>query len=88
MDKSEIVIIKKFSSIGEAEVYKALLESAGINAELNHDVMASVMPAFGGLLDVELVVAAADEKRAKEVLHAKFDKEEFAEESVSAKRKK
>lgn len=70
-----------FNSVMEAQLYKALLESAGIPARMQNDIAAQVMPAYGALMQVNLLVAEEDQKKAREVLGAKFDIDEFHRES-------
>ena len=78
-DKKRVVSVGSFGSVMEAQIYKALLESAGIQSRMQNDIAAQVMPAYGNLMEVYLLVAEEDEAKAKEVLKAKFDKEEFKE---------
>lgn len=87
MENKEAVVIKKFNSLNEAQLYKALLESAGVMTRMRNDITAQVLPAYGGMMEVELLVSAEDEQKAREILAAKFDEEEFAE-GTHAKRKK
>ena len=87
MEKSEVVTLMHFNSLGEAEIMKSLLESAGVECVLQDDLNAMVLPMT--LVDVRLVVARKDEKRAQEILAAGFDKQEFeAESSAGRSRRK
>ncbi len=80
MDESKIVTIRKFDSEVEASIVKGLLDAAGINSSLIHETMQSVLP-LQSLTQIELCVAAKDEKRALELISAKFDKEDFERET-------
>ena len=76
MDDSKLVVIRSFSSVGEASIYKSLLESSGVPGELLNELTA-----------VRLVVNEADARRAEEILGAKFDQEEFDKESAKRRKK-
>ena len=80
MDDSKLVVIRSFSSVGEASIYKSLLESSGVPCELLNELTAEMMP-------VRLVVNEADARRAEEILGAKFDQEEFDKESAKRRKK-
>ncbi len=88
MNQSDVVTLMRFNSVGEAEIVKTLLESAGITAVLQNAVVASVLPVYGGMLDIRLVVAREDEKKARQILGARFDEQEFEEESQPKRRRK
>lgn len=75
-DKSKVIAIKSFNSVTEAQIFKALLESAGVQARMQNDVAAQVLPAYGNLMQVNLLVAEEDEAKAREILAAKYDKDE------------
>ncbi len=87
MDKEKIVTIRTFDSAIEAEMVKGILEGAGIASSLIHETIQSVLPLGGGIA-IELCVAAEDEQRAKEVLAAKVDREEFAKMTASPEKPK
>ena len=83
MDDSKLVVIRSFSSVGEASIYKSLLESSGVPCELT----AEVLPIRNEMMPVRLVVNEADARRAEEILGAKFDQEEFDKESAKRRKK-
>lgn len=87
MDESKIVIIRSFTSYNEAALYKSILDGADIESKLLNETIAGILPMLNNLTEVHLAVRAEDEKQAKAILKAKFDKEEFEEES-SKRRKK
>ncbi len=76
-DKSKVVSVMSFNSVMEAQLYKALLESAGVQACMLNDLAAQVVPAYGSLMQINLLVADEDQKKAREILGAKFDIDEF-----------
>lgn len=80
-DKSKVVSIMSFNSVMEAQLYKALLESAGVTARLQNDIATQVYPPIGIILPVNILVAEEDQVRAREILGAKFDIDEFQRQS-------
>ncbi len=82
MDESKIVTLRTFDSEQEATLAQGLLESAGIGCSLLHEDIHNVLPLTS--TPIELVVAAADEQRALDILAAKFDKEEFKAATATA----
>ena len=87
MDTSKVVVIKKFSTAGEAMIYQTLLASNGIECELINETAFDIMPMQNEWLEIKLVVAEKDEKTAKAILAAKFDQQEFETESVKRRKK-
>ena len=87
MDDSTLVVIRSFSSVGEASIYKSLLESSGVPCELLNELTAEVLPIRNEMMPVRLVVNEADARRAEEILGAKFDQEEFDKESAKRRKK-
>ena len=83
MDDSKLVVIRSFSSVGEASIYKSLLESSGVPCELLNELTAEVLP----IRNEMMVVNEADARRAEEILGAKFDQEEFDKESAKRRKK-
>lgn len=86
MDKSKVVVVKKFTNAGEAMIYQTLLASNGIECELINETAFDIMPMQNEWLEIKLVVAGKDAEAAKAILAAKFDQQEF--ETESAKRHK
>ena len=60
MDDSKLVVIRSFSSVGEASIYKSLLESSGVPCELLNELTAEVLPIRNEMMPVRLVVNEAD----------------------------
>lgn len=85
-DTKKVVSVMSFNSVMEAQLYKALLESAGIYSRMQNDLAAQVMPAFGSLMQVNLLVAEEDQRKAREIIGAKFDIDEFHRQSEASKR--
>lgn len=87
MDKSKVVIIKSFPTAGEALIYKSLLESDGVECELINETVSDVLPLQNELMNVKLAVAEKDAEKAREILSAKFDQQEFDTESMKRRKK-
>ncbi len=64
MDPNEPVAIYSTTSLAEAEVLQSVLEGEGIKCQLDGENQGS----FAGVLDVKLLVRAADEEKARQVL--------------------
>ena len=87
MDKSKVVIIKSFPTAGEALIYKSLLESGGVECEQINETVSDVLPLQNELMNVKLAVAEKDAEKAREILSAKFDQQEFDTESMKRRKK-
>lgn len=83
-ERGEVVSVMSFNSVMEAQLYKALLESAGIAARMQNDIAAQVIPAYGTMMEINLLVASEDEVQARRIMGAKFDIDEFKRESEAA----
>lgn len=68
MDESNLIVIKEYDSINEAEWDKSLLDGAGIYAMIRNEYMSALYPV--GVMPAQLVVRSEDKKRALEVLEA------------------
>ena len=68
MDESNLIVIKEYDSINEAEWDKSLLDGAGVYAMIRNEYMSALYPV--GVMPAQLVVRAEDKKRALEVLEA------------------
>ena len=86
MKDREVVTLGRFSSSEEAEIYRSLLEGAGVNVMTVGEFVNNIYPMGSSWAGVELRVAPEDEKLAREILAAKFDKEEFKTESAKKKK--
>ncbi len=81
MDKSKVVVVEKFESMGEALIVEALLKGNGVDCALVHDTISSVLPLQTELVEIELTVAEKDVARAMEILSARVDKDDFKEQT-------
>ena len=62
-----LITIAEFENIFEARAVKAALEDNGISAAIMGEEVQNLLP-VDGMLNVQLQVFAADEKKASEVL--------------------
>ncbi len=87
MDTQNVTVLRTFPTTGEALIYKTLLESNGIDAELLNETSSDVLPLQNEMMEIKLIVREADAAKAKEILDAKFDEEEFETESKKRRKK-
>ena len=66
-----LVTIAEFENAFEAQVAKAALEDNGISAAIMGETIQNLLPT-DGMLNVQLQVFAADEKKASEVLRSLY----------------
>ncbi len=81
MKEQGVVTLGRFSTAEEAEIYRSLLESAGIRAMITGEYVNTIYPIGSSWAGVELRVAPQDEALARELLAAGFDRKEFETES-------
>lgn len=81
--QNEAVVVATYLSVNEAQIFKALLESAGVPARMQNDIAAQIIPAYGDMMQVNLLVSPDDLEKAREILSAGFDQKEFDAESQS-----
>lgn len=87
MDTQNVTVIRTFPTTGEALIYKTLLESNGIDAELLNETSSDVLPLQNEMMEIKLIVRESDAAKAKEILEAQFDQEEFDTESKKRRKK-
>ena len=72
------VVLKKYNTLGEANVVKSLLEGYGVDAFIRDPNMNNVFPNIPiTAKGIELIVREEDYDKAKEILSAKFDKKDI-----------
>jgi len=81
MKDKGVVTIGRFSTSGEAAIYRSLLESAGVEVITIGEFVNDIYPIGDSWAGIELRVAPEDEEKAREVLAAHFDEKEFERES-------
>lgn len=82
MDTSKFITLRTFSSAGEADICRSLLESNGLRCEILNGGASNVFPVPGDLSKIRLIVNEADVPRAEEILSSGFDRAEFDSEST------
>ena len=64
----EIVMVKSYPSVSEAQLYKGVLESEGIASQIFSDDAAGWYPQMQNITGVRLMVHRSDLERARELL--------------------
>jgi hypothetical protein len=68
MTDADLLVIRKFGNLFEAEIAQSALEAAGIESRLRADDAGGVQPGLWVGRGVDLLVDAEDAERAEEVL--------------------
>ena len=68
MNERNLIVLREYDSINDAEWDKSLLDGAGIYAMIRNELMSAVYPT--GVMPAQLVVRAEDRTHAEEVLNA------------------
>ena len=68
MNERNLIVLREYDSINDAEWDKSLLDGAGIYAMIRNELMSAVNPT--GVMPAQLVVRAEDRAHAEEVLNA------------------
>ena len=68
MDNNNLVVIREYDSINDAEWDKSILEGEGIYAMIRNEIMSAIYPT--GIMPAQLVVQSKDKSKAVEILEA------------------
>lgn len=68
MDEKNLVVLRVYDSINEAEWDRSLLESQGVWAMINNEAMSALFPT--GVIPAQLIIRPQDRERATEILNA------------------
>ncbi len=68
MNEENLIVIRVYDSVNEAEWDKSLLENEGVWAMIRNEIMSALYPT--GIMPAQLVVRSEDKARAKEILEA------------------
>jgi hypothetical protein len=68
MEESDLMVIREYDSVNEAEWDKSLLEAEGIFSTIRNELMSAIYPI--GFAPAQLVIRKEDKKRAEEILEA------------------
>lgn len=68
MNKENLIVLRVYDSVNEAEWDRSLLEGEGIWSMIRNEIMSTLYPT--GVIPAQLVVRLEDKARAKEILEA------------------
>lgn len=68
MSEKNLIVIREYDAINDAEWDKSILEGEGIWATIQNEIMSALYPT--GVMPAQLVIQAKDKQRAEEVLEA------------------
>lgn len=68
MNDENLIVIREYDSVNDAEWDRTLLEGAGIYAMIRNEIMSAVYPV--GFAPAQLVIRNEDMVRAEEILDA------------------
>lgn len=68
MSEKNLIVIREYDSVNDAEWDKSILEGEGIWATIQNEIMSALYPT--GVMPAQLVIQAKDKHRAEEVLEA------------------
>ena len=68
MNEENLIVVRVYDSINEAQWDKSILENAGIWSMIRDEIMSTLYPV--GIMPSQLVVRASDKQQALEILEA------------------
>lgn len=68
MNEGNLIVIRVYDSVNEAEWDRSLLESEGVWAMIRNEIMSALYPT--GVMPAQLVIRTEDKARTKEILEA------------------
>ena len=68
MKDREFATVARFSSMEQAQVVKAMLDSMGVNNQIVNDIAADILPMLER--DIRIIVNTADLPKAKQLMKA------------------
>lgn len=68
MSEKNLIVIREYDSVNDAEWDKSILEGEGIWATIQNEIMSALYPT--GVMPAQLVIQAKDKQRAEGVLEA------------------
>ena len=68
MNESNLVVIREYDSINDAEWDKSILEGEGVYSMIRNEIMSAIYPT--GAMPAQLVVRSKDRAKAEEILEA------------------
>lgn len=68
MDENNLIVLKEYDSVNNAEWERSLLEGAGIWAMVRNEIMSAMYPT--GVIPAQLIIRKQDKEKASEILEA------------------
>ena len=68
MNEENLIVVRAYDSVNEAQWDKSILDSEGIWSMIQNEIMSTLYPT--GAIPARLVVRPKDKARAKEILEA------------------
>ena len=68
MNENNLVVLRVYQSVNNAEWDRSLLESQGIWTMINNEIMSTLYPT--GVIPAQLIILSEDKERATEILEA------------------
>ena len=68
MNKENLIVLRVYVSVNEAECDRSLLEGEGVWSMIRNEIMSTLYPT--GVIPAQLIVRPEDKARAKEILEA------------------
>ena len=68
MKEENLIVVRNYDSVNEAQWDKSILDSAGIWSMIRNEIMSALYPT--GIMPAQLVVRSEDKARAIEILEA------------------
>lgn len=68
MNEENLIVLKEYESVNNAEWDRSLLESAGLWAMVRNEIMSALYPT--SVIPAQLVVRKEDRAKAEEILEA------------------
>lgn len=68
MNENNLVVLRVYQSVNNAEWDRSLLESQGIWTMINNEIMSTLYPT--GVIPAQLIIRSEDKERATEILEA------------------
>lgn len=68
MDEKNLVVLREYDSVNDAEWDRSILEGEGIYAMIRNEIMSAIYPT--GVVPAQLIVRSEDKAKAEEILSA------------------
>lgn len=68
MDENNLVVLREYDSVNDAEWDRSILEGEGIYAMIRNEIMSAIYPT--GVVPAQLIVRSEDKVKAEDILSA------------------